>query len=60
MNPLSEQLDDLAELLLDVSTSLDYYGGMNEAMQKRSKALMKVSAIVKIWAEETDTQHKNI
>ena len=51
---ISAQLRWLAEHMIDVGTSMDYYGGMNYRIAERGSELVSAGIIARSWADEID------
>lgn len=51
---IAKQLRWLSEHMLDIATSMEYYGGFNTEMAQHGRELAGAAAICKAWAERID------
>lgn len=48
---IAKQLRWLSEHMIDIGTSMDYYGGFDERMTERGSELVGAGLIAKEWAK---------
>jgi len=46
---MAQDLRDLADIMLDRATDLDYFGGIDATLVKHSQQLIGASALVMTW-----------
>lgn len=54
---LAQDLRDLSDQMLDVATSLDYYGGMDSRSVTKAQGLTGCAEILRMWAQEVEGDH---
>lgn len=49
---IAQQLRDLSDAMLDVAASLEYFGGNDGEMIRKTRMMLGASALMQVWAGE--------